>query len=87
MLIDIIGWIGSILVVFAYALNINGRLSSESGWYYSLNITGSLGLIVNTFYHHAIPSMVVNVIWIGIALAALLRRSKKQMANEYDKSA
>ena len=78
-IIDIIGWLGSILVVAAYALNIYGKLSSESTPYYALNISGSAGLIVNTLYHHAIPPMVVNVVWIGIALVAIFRRTKRQV--------
>ena len=81
LLVDLIGWIGSLLVVVAYALNMYGKLSSGSTPYYVLNITGSAGLIVNTLYHHAIPSMVVNVVWIGIALVALLKRPKKEIVN------
>jgi hypothetical protein len=77
LLIDIIGWLGSLLVIAAYALNIYGKLASSSLTYYLLNIAGSTGLIINTLYHHAIPSMVVNVVWIAIALAALLKRAKK----------
>jgi hypothetical protein len=77
MLIDIIGWIGSILVVFAYAMNIYGKLSSDSTWYYLLNIAGSIGLILNTLYHHAIPSCVVNIVWVAIALGALLKNARK----------
>lgn len=72
-MIDIIGWIGSVMVVIAYALNMYKRLASDSREYYLLNIVGSACLIVNTIYHHAIPSAVVNIIWVLIALAALLR--------------
>lgn len=79
-IIDIIGWLGSILVVTAYALNIYGKLSAESPAYYALNICGSACLIVNTLYHHAIPSMVVNVVWIGIAVVAIFKRSKREVA-------
>ena len=74
MLIDIIGWIGSVLVIIAYALNIAKRLASDSTWYYLMNIVGSGCLIANTFYHHAIPSAVVNIIWVAIAMVALIRR-------------
>ena len=81
LIIDIVGWFGSILVVAAYALNIYGKLSSGSTPYYTLNIAGSAALVVNTLYHHAIPSMVVNVIWIGIALVAMLKRSKKEIVH------
>lgn len=76
-LIDIIGWIGSAFVVIAYTLNIVGKMNSRSVSYIILNITGSGCLIANTFYHNAIPSMAVNVVWIVIAIFALVRKPKK----------
>jgi hypothetical protein len=78
MMVDVIGWIGSILVIIAYALNIYGKLRSDSPLYSILNVAGSAGLIVNTIYHHAIPSAVVNVIWVGIAMVALIRKAPKK---------
>jgi hypothetical protein len=74
ILIETIGWIGSVAIVLAYALNMFGKLASDSAAYYILNITGSVCLIINTLYHHAIPSAVVNVIWIIIAFVAVFRR-------------
>ncbi|MDP4247646.1 MAG: hypothetical protein Q8932_17545 [Bacteroidota bacterium] len=76
MVIDIIGWIGSVMVVLAYASNIYKFLASDSIGYVLLNIGGSACLIVNTLYHHAVPSAVVNMIWVLIALAALVTRKK-----------
>ena len=76
MVIEIVGWMGSAMVVLAYALNIYKYLASDSIWYVLLNFGGSACLIVNTFYHHAIPSTVVNVIWVLIALAALFKRKR-----------
>ena len=73
-MIETIGWIGSVAIVLAYALNMFKKLSSDSAVYYILNIGGSVCLVVNTLYHHAIPSAVVNVIWILIALIAIFRR-------------
>ena len=74
VLIEGIGWIGSVAIVLAYALNMFKKLDPDSAAYYILNIAGSVCLIVNTLYHHAIPSAVVNVIWIFIALVAVFRR-------------
>jgi hypothetical protein len=74
MLIDTIGWLGSVLVVVAYALNIYKKLNSNSLVYYLLNIVGSGCLIINTIYHRAYPSTVVNVIWILIALIAITKK-------------
>jgi len=78
IIIDSIGWIGSVMVVLAYALNIAKKMASDSLTYYLLNILGSACLIVNTYYHHAIPSAVVNVIWVLIALAALLKKREQK---------
>ncbi|HTQ28732.1 MAG TPA: hypothetical protein VMI35_11405 [Puia sp.] len=76
LLIDIIGWIGSAMVVAAYALNMYKKLAADTMLYYLLNIIGSACLIVNTFFHHAIPSAVVNIIWVLIALAALWKKRR-----------
>ncbi len=76
-LIDIIGWIGSALVVMAYTMNIMGKLKAESISYIIMNLAGSVCLIVNTIYHNAIPSTAVNVVWIAIAVIALFRKPKK----------
>lgn len=75
-LLDGAGWAGSALVVLAYALNMAGRWAATSPRYYLCNIVGSLGLIANTWYHHAIPSAVVNVIWVALAGAAWARRGR-----------
>lgn len=75
-MIDVIGWIGSAMVVLAYALNMYKRLASDALSYYLLNIIGSIGLVINTLYHHAIPSAVVNVIWVIIAVFALLKKKQ-----------
>ncbi|HEY8971303.1 MAG TPA: hypothetical protein VIM64_19500, partial [Puia sp.] len=74
MLIEILGWLGSVMVILAYALNINKKLDSDSLLYYFLNITGSSLLIINTLYHHAIPSMAVNVVWVLIAIVAIFKK-------------
>ena len=77
MIVDIVGWSGSVLGVAAYALNIYGKLSSSSIMYYALNIAGSSGLMIHTIYHHALPSMVVNIVWIFIAMVALSKKMTK----------
>jgi hypothetical protein len=74
MIIDIIGWIGSALVVIAYALNMYKKLAPDTATYYLLNIIGSACLIANTIYHHAIPSAVVNIVWIFLAVLAMVKK-------------
>ncbi len=40
LLIEILGWIASVLIVGSYAFNISGKLSTDSKWYVWANIIG-----------------------------------------------
>jgi hypothetical protein len=73
ILIEVLGWIASVLIVGSYFLNIRGKLSAQSTWYILANMVGGLFFIINTWYHSAYPSMAVNVVWVIIAAFALRR--------------
>jgi hypothetical protein len=72
--IEIIGWIGAVLIVGAYFFNINGKLKSSSGLYIISNLLGGIFFTINTFVHKAYPSMLVNIIWVIIAITALRKK-------------
>jgi hypothetical protein len=72
--IEAAGWIGAVLVLAGYALASAGRLDGRSPLFQWLNLVGAAGFVVNTAYHGAMPSMVLNIIWCGIAVVTLLRR-------------
>ena len=74
LFIEIIGWIGAVLIVGAYFLNINGRLQSSSPVYIISNLLGGIFFTLNTLMHQAYPSMIVNIIWVFIAIAALVKK-------------
>ena len=74
--IEIIGWIGAVLIVGSYFLNINGKLKSNSLIYIVSNLLGGVFFTINTLVHQAYPSMIVNIIWVIIAIAALFRKDK-----------
>ena len=73
LLSNILGWIGAVLLLGAYALVSTGKLEGESLPFQLLNLLGSALLIVNSFHYGAYPSVGVNVIWIGIAALAIIR--------------
>lgn len=73
LLIDIIGWIGSIEVIAAYGLNSYQKIKPDSVLFQLLNLTGALFLIVNTIYYRAYPSAFINVVWVIIAVLSLVR--------------
>ncbi|HUP11538.1 MAG TPA: hypothetical protein VM187_04985 [Niastella sp.] len=83
-LIEILGWVGSLLVVIAYTMNLNKKMDADSAAYYAMNIAGSGFLIINTAFHHAFPSMVVNIIWVLIPVFTIIRHrsGKKKLARE-----
>jgi hypothetical protein len=72
-LIEAVGWIGAIMILAAYGLLSSGRLDGRSTLYQLLNLVGSVGVVINSGWNHAIPSAVLNVVWMGIGVVALIR--------------
>jgi len=79
--VEIMGWIGSVLIVGSYALNITGRLATTSKLYVLANIIGGLFFVVNTYFHQAYPSMFVNIVWVIIAIIMLSKKDKNKDAD------
>jgi len=77
ILIEVMGWIASVLIVGSYALNITGKLPASSKVYVLANIIGGLFFVVNTYYHQAYPSMLVNIIWVIIAIVMISKKENK----------
>ncbi|HTH55531.1 MAG TPA: hypothetical protein VL728_05755 [Cyclobacteriaceae bacterium] len=73
LFIDTIGWIGSIEVIAAYALNSYQMIPSNSIYFQLLNLTGGFFLIINTVYHRAYPSAFINIVWVIIAAIAIIK--------------
>lgn len=78
LLIDILGWVGSVEVVAAYGLNSYQKIKSDSLTFQLLNLTGSAFLIVNSLYKEAYPFTFINSVWAVIALAAIIGMVKKK---------
>ena len=76
-LIDLMGWLGAVLLLLAYALVSNRRLAGDSARFQLLNLSGGVMLAINSGYHGALPSVAVNAVWIVIGLAALLRARRR----------
>ncbi len=73
LLIDIIGWTGSFMVVVAYGLNSYQKIKSDSLTFLLLNFLGGLFLIIYTYYIAAFASTFLNVVWVIIAIPALIK--------------
>ncbi len=73
MLIEVVGWLGAGMLVLAYGLVSYGYARSSGAIYQSLNLLGSVFLIINTAWHGAWPSSALNVVWAVIAVGVLVR--------------
>ncbi len=62
-----------------------GKVTGTSILYQGMNVAGAAGFIVNGWWHGAIPSAVLNVIWmlIGtIASVRILQRRRQPVGDE-----
>ena len=77
IVVEVVGWTGASLILLAYLLLSAGKLTGQSLVYQGMNVIGAAGFIVNGWWHGALPSAVLNVIWMligGIALWRILAR-------------
>jgi len=76
--VEIAGWSGALLILLAYALLSSGKLDGQSRLYQWMNVVGAVGFVINGWWHGALPSTALNVIWMligGFALWRIARRS------------
>jgi hypothetical protein len=76
ILVEIAGWAGAGLVLGAYLLLSMGRLTGQSIVYQGMNVVGAAGFAVNGWWHGAVPSATLNVVWLLIGVIALWRIRK-----------
>jgi len=78
LLIDIIGWIGSIMVIAAYGLNSYQKIKSNSLIFLLLNLFGGIFLIIYSVYYTAYANTFINVVWVIIAIPAIIQLIRKK---------
>lgn len=82
--LDVLGWIGTALIVTAYALISANRLNGSSLLYQSMNVVGSVFVGANALYYGAYPSAGINVLWILIGAIALQRILLRRQSTSSD---
>jgi hypothetical protein len=76
--VEVAGWAGASLILLGYLLITAGKLTGQSAAYQWMNVAGAAGFIVNGWWHGAIPSAALNVVWMLIGAVALLRIAAKR---------
>ncbi len=69
------------LILLAYLLLSMGRLTGQSVVYQAMNVAGAAGFIVNGWWHGAIPSAALNLLWMMIGGVALWRIAIKRRSS------
>jgi hypothetical protein len=75
--VEAAGWAGAALILLGYLLISAGKLTGQSLAYQAMNIVGAAGFVINGWWHGAIPSTVLNVIWMGIGVVTLWKIAQR----------
>lgn len=70
---SVVGWYGVAAIVTAYFLVNFELVTVHDASYQFLNITGALGLALETWIKRDYQPMVLNIIWLIVALVAVVR--------------
>ncbi len=71
-LINILGWYGACATLGAYFLVSFAIMGPKDLPYQLLNLTGAIGLATICYYKRTYQPLVVNIIWSGIAILAII---------------
>ena len=67
MIVEIVGFIGALMVLSAYILITTSKVNAHQKRFHILNGLGSLGILINAFYHNAMPSVLLNGVFLLVA--------------------
>ena len=68
----LIGIIGLVLILLAFALNLFHKLSPKSRMYSFLNVLGAGALAYYAFYLNSIPFLLLQIVWGALSLIKLI---------------
>jgi hypothetical protein len=78
LFVEIVGWTGAVLILLAYLFLSAGKLTGQSTVYQGMNVVGAAGFTINGWWHGALPSTALNIIWMGIGLVALWKIAQRR---------
>jgi hypothetical protein len=76
--VEVVGWVGAALILLAYLLLSAGKLTGQSLVYQGMNVVGAAGFVINGWWHRALPSASLNVLWLLIGAIASWRILRKR---------
>ncbi len=85
LIASIAGWVGMALIVIAYFLLTSEKIVVKSWAYHTINFFGGAGLIFYTFINKTWPVMILNALWIIVAVSALMKIINKKFKKQKKK--
>ena len=76
--VEIVGWTGAVLILLGYLLITAGKLTGGSLLYQAMNVFGAAGFAINGWWHRALPSTALNIVWLLIGAFASWRILKRR---------
>jgi len=76
--VELVGWAGALLILLGYLLITAGKLTGSSLLYQAMNIVGAAGFAINGWWHRALPSAALNIVWMLIGVIASWRILSKR---------
>ena len=68
MIFDVIGWVGTAIVLTAYVLVSTGKIQAKASAYQAANVVAGVGLGLNAYVNDAWPLVALNVVWAAVGL-------------------
>ena len=76
--VEVAGWTGALLILLGYLAITTGKLTGDSALYQWINVAGATRFVVNGWWHGAVPSAALNVVWLLIGTVALIRLWRRE---------
>ena len=77
MVFDVLGWIGMVLVLIAYALLSTNKINNGK-LYQSINLIAAIFMAIGLFPKNAWFSFALQVAWAIIAIVSIIKIIKKE---------
>ncbi|QJB68859.1 CBU_0592 family membrane protein [Parasphingorhabdus halotolerans] len=74
---NVIGVLGSMLIVFAYAYNVYAK-SVDAYVYNGTNLLGAILLTISLLVHFNLASLLLEIVWIAIAIGGLWKAYRQK---------
>lgn len=80
---DIIGFVGTFLIIAAYLLLQTNRVVSSDIKYSVMNLTGALCILFSLYFKFNLAAFLVEIFWVAISLIGIVRffRTNETAAN------